>query len=280
MLTGGFLLTGGPAAAQAPAAQNSLPAAQATVAQNSQARPSAGSDLLPATAMQLPAADSLPAVLREEVYGVFKLPDLQSCIDSTLANSPLLKTTDEQVAQLLEDIKIQKRSLGEYVLVDANTRYGLFNQLSVADPAGTGSTPGLDLYAAEERFNYYAGLTLRLPLSYLWSNNNKVKKLKYSINEAELKREELKKEIIRMVVTEYYKLKSSYEVLGIHQINVQTSELDYLKAKNDMQNSLIKLSEYSTITYSYRRSFEEYVVAKNEFLMQYHLLKLLTGSEF
>jgi len=83
-----------------------------------------------------------------------------------------------------------------------------------------------------------------------------------------------------MVVTEYYKLKSSYEVLGIHQINVQTSELDYLKAKNDMQNSLIKLSEYSTITYSYRRSFEEYVVAKNEFLMQYHLLKLLTGSEF
>ncbi|MDD3432112.1 MAG: TolC family protein, partial [Bacteroidales bacterium] len=210
----------------------------------------------------------------------FKLPDLQSCIDSALANSPLLKTSDQQVAQLLEDIKIQKRSWGEYVLVDANTRYGLFNQLSVADPGGTGTGSGLDLYAAEERFNYYAGVTLRLPLSYFWSNNNKVKKLKYSINEAELKREELKKEIIRMVVTEYYKLKSTYEVLGVHQDNVQTAQLDLMKAKNDIRNNTIEIGEYSTINYSYTRSYVEYIDARNNFFTQYYLLKLLTGSDF
>ncbi len=242
----------------------------------------AGSDPRQTTALQYQSqvADSLPAVLPSAVYGAFKLPDLQACIDSALANSPLLKTTDEQVAQLLEDIKIQKRSWGEYVLVDANTRYGLFNQLSVADPAGTGSTPGLDLYSAEERFNYYAGVTLRLPLSYLWSNNNKVKKLKYSINEAELRREELKKEIIRMVVTEYYKLKSSYEVLGVHQDNVQTAQLDLMKAKNEIKNNTIKMSEFSTISYSYTRSYVEFIDARNNFFAQYYLLKLLTGSNF
>ncbi len=256
--------------------------AQFVGAQALSAESFAGSDPLQTTVAQYRSqtTDSLPAVLPEAVYGAFKLPDLQSCIDSALANSPLLKTSDQQVAQLLEDIKIQKRSWGEYVLVDANTRYGLFNQLSVADPGGTGTGSGLDLYAAEERFNYYAGVTLRLPLSYFWSNNNKVKKLKYSINEAELKREELKKEIIRMVVTEYYKLKSTYEVLGVHQDNVQTAQLDLMKAKNDIRNNTIEIGEYSTINYSYTRSYVEYIDARNNFFTQYYLLKLLTGSDF
>lgn len=255
--------------------------AQFVGAQEMSAESFAGPDPLQTTVAQYrsQATDSLPAVLPEAVYGAFKLPDLQSCIDSALANSPLLKTSDQQVAQLLEDIKIQKRSWLDYVLIDANTRYGLFNQLSFADQGG-GANPALDLSSAEERFNYFAGLTLRLPLSFFTSNNNEVKKLKYSINEAELKREELKKEIIRMVVTEYYKLKSTYEVLGVHQENVQTAQLNLMKAKNDIRNNLIKMSEFSTINYSYTRSYVEYIDARNNFFTQYYLLKLLTGSDF
>lgn len=224
-------------------------------------------------------ADSLAGELPAAIYGKFNLPDLQCCIDSALANSPLLKTTDEQVAQLLQEIKIQKKSWLDYVLIDANTRYGLFNQLSFADQ-GAGANPALDLSSAEERFNYFAGFTVRLPLSFFTSNNNEVKKLRYSINEAELKREELKKEITRMVVTEFYKMKSTYEVLGVHQDNVQTAQLDLLKAKNDVKNSMIKMSEFSTINYSYTRSYVEYIDARNNFFMQYYLLKLLTGSDF
>ncbi|MDD2559512.1 MAG: hypothetical protein PHE04_02430, partial [Bacteroidales bacterium] len=83
-----------------------------------------------------------------------------------------------------------------------------------------------------------------------------------------------------MVVTEYYKLKSTYEVLGVHQDNVQTAQLDLMKAKNDIRNNTIEIGEYSTINYSYTRSYVEYIDARNNFFTQYYLLKLLTGSDF
>lgn len=203
------------------------------------------------------------------------IPNLETCIQSALTNSPLLKANDQQIEKLLEEIKIKKKSWLDYVQIDANSRYGLFNQLTLSE-----STGGTDIAVqqAKEQFNYFAGLTIKLPLSYFVSNKNEQKILKHSIKESELKKEELKNEISKLVVVEYFKLKNYYDMLDAQQNNLQTTQIDYLKAKKDVQNGMLGMTEFASVSTSYTKAVEAFTKTKNDYYTQFYILKILTGS--
>ncbi len=203
------------------------------------------------------------------------IPNLETCIQSALTNSPLLKANDQQIEKLLEEIKIKKKSWLDYVQIDANSRYGLFNQLTLSETTG-----GTDvaLQQAKEQFNYFAGLTIKLPLSYFVSNKNEQKILKISIKESELKKEDLKNEISKLVVVEYFKLKNYYDMLDAQQNNLQTTQIDYLKAKKDIQNGMLGMTEFASISTSYTKAVEAFTKTKNDYYTQFYILKILTGS--
>lgn len=203
------------------------------------------------------------------------IPNLETCIQSALTNSPLLKANDEQIEKLLEEIKIKKKSWLDYIQIDANSRYGLFNMLTMSQTTG-----GADIAVeqAKEQFNYFAGLTIKLPLSYFVSNKNEQKILKHSIKESELKKEELKNEISKMVVVEYFKLKNYYDLLDAQQNNLQTTQIDYLKAKKDVQNGMLGMTEFASISTSYTKAVEAFTKTKNDYYTQFYILKILTGT--
>jgi outer membrane protein TolC len=216
--------------------------------------------------------DSLNNVLTYENY---LIPDLSECIESALKNSPLLKANDRQIEIILEDIKIRKKSWLEYLIIDANTRYGLFNQLSLTQET---SNPDVAVQSAKEQFNYFAGITLRIPFSYFSSNKNEQKKLSISIKEAELKKEELKNEINKLVVTEYFKLKRLQELLGVHLNNLQTAQIDYLKSKNDLKSGMLGMTEFAASNTAYAKAVDAFVSTKNDYYSQYYILNILIGT--
>ncbi|MFZ4581012.1 MAG: TolC family protein [Paludibacter sp.] len=216
--------------------------------------------------------DSLSNVLTFDNYII---PELDECIQSTLKNSPLLKASDQQIEIILEDIKIRKKSWLEYLIIDANTRYGLFNQLTLTQET---SNPDVAVQSAKEQFNYFAGLTLRIPLSYFSSNKNEQKKLNISIKEAELKKEELKNEINKLVVTEYFKLKRLQELLGVHLNNLQTAQIDYLKSKNDLKSGMLGMTEFAASSTAHAKAVDAFVSTKNDYYAQFYILNILMGT--
>ena len=216
--------------------------------------------------------DSLNNVLTYESY---LIPDLNECIESALKNSPLLKANDRQIEIILEDIKIRKKSWLEYLIIDANTRYGLFNQLTLTQET---SNPDVAVQSAKEQFNYFAGITLRIPFSYFSSNKNEQKKLSISIKEAELKKEELKNEINKLVITEYFKLKRLQELLGVHLNNLQTAQIDYLKSKNDLKSGMLGMTEFAASHTAYAKAVDAFVSTKNDYYSQYYILNILIGT--
>jgi outer membrane protein TolC len=205
----------------------------------------------------------------------FEIPELSVCIESALKNSPLLKANDQQIEIILEDIKISKKSWLEYLIIDANTRYGLFNQLTLTQET---SSPDVAVQSAKEQFNYFAGITLRIPFSYFSSNKNEQKKLKLSIKEAEFKKEELKNEINKLVVTEYFKLKRLQELLGVHLNNLQTAQIDYLKSKNDLKSGMVTMTEFAATSTAYAKAVDAYISVKNDYYTQYYVLNILIGT--
>lgn len=205
-----------------------------------------------------------------------EIPTLDFCIQAAIEHSPLLKASDAQVEKLLEELKIQKKSWTNYVLFDANARFGLFNQIQIEQLSP--DLPDVGVTTAREQLNYFAGLTIKLPLSLFLNSKNEQKTIQLSVKEMELKREELKNEISKIVVNEYFAMKAAQERLIVNQNNLQSTRIDYLKASNDVSNNFLSVTEYASISTSYSKAYEAYITSKNEFYAKYYLIKLLIGT--
>lgn len=205
----------------------------------------------------------------------FPLPNLDSCIQLAISNSPLLLVNNEEIVKLVEDLKIQKSSWLNYIQLDGNTRYGLFNQLQLSQSTEGGSDVGVQ--TAKEQFNYYAGITIKIPFSYFTSNKREQNKIKSGIREIEYKRAETIKEISKVIVSEYFNFKKAYELMLVQQENLQTVRLGFLKANHDLNNNIISIGDFAAASSTYSRAKESYITTKNEYYAQYYLLKLLMG---
>lgn len=203
--------------------------------------------------------------------------DLKEIIDSAMVHSPLLLVPDTEIEKLLEEIKIRKKSWLEYIQIDANTRYGLYNQLTVSNQ--TNSTDvSQALQSNKTQLNYFAGLTLKIPLSYFVSNKREVNILKSGIKGNELKKEQLKKEVTLLVVDEYYKLKKYQETIPVLQNVYQTMNISYLKASKDLESGTYDIGDFAILVTTLGKAEQSYLEAKNEYFAQYYKLQILTGS--
>jgi hypothetical protein len=79
-------------------------------------------------------------------------------------------------------------------------------------------------------------------------------------------------------VIEYFKLKNFADLLDAQQNNLQTTQIDYLKAKNDIQNGMLGMTEFASISTSYTKAIEAFMKTKNEYYTQFYILKILTGT--
>ncbi|MFM2291735.1 MAG: hypothetical protein RIS29_1548 [Bacteroidota bacterium] len=203
------------------------------------------------------------------------IPELDKFIQSAVDNSALLKASDQDINQIYERIKKNKLSLLDFITIDANTRYGLYNTVVVSSGADAGTDAGTK--AAKQQLNYYAGLTLRVPISAFITNKNDIKILKYNAEQTKYKKEELKNALIISVVDEYYKLVKMNKSVKISQDALQTTNVNFIKAGKDIASGLITLADYNSVLASKAKVEEEYNTALNEYRAQYMRIQILTG---
>lgn len=212
----------------------------------------------------------------DSLVQVKPLPELNVFIESALNNSPLLKINEREIDKFLEEIKIKKKSWTEYFLVDANTKYGLFNQLLIDEQSTTGGTD-VGIKSAKEQFNYYAGLTIRMPLSSFLNKKNELKILNTDIEESKLKNEQLKKEITQLVIEEYFKLVYLKESMEIAQDAMQTTKINYMRSVKDFENGIVNLNDFTILVNTKAKADEAYSKVKNEYYAQFYKMQILTG---
>lgn len=205
-----------------------------------------------------------------------KLIDLKVLIDSALNNSPLLKVSDREIDILLEEIKIKKKSWLQFISLDINTKYGLYNQLSINEEISS-DNPDVAIQSNKEQFNYYAGISIKLPLGTFTSRNNELKIIQQNIKVNELKKEQLKKEITTFVIEEYYKLVNYKENMTLDQNTLQIMKIVYLKSEKEVDNGILKFEDFSSIAAKYYNAEQSFSKSKNEYISQLYKLQLLTG---
>lgn len=204
------------------------------------------------------------------------LPELNVFIESALKNSPLLKVSDKEIEKILEEIKMQKKSWMDFIQIDANSRYGLFNQLTINDQI-TSNVPSVAIQSDKQQLNYYAGITLKIPISNFANKKNELKILNSNIQESELKKEQLKKEITLLVIDDYYKLKGFSELFETLENTLQTMKISYKKSLKEVENGVLSFTEFAAVSASYSKAEESFSKLRNDYYAQYYKLQVLTG---
>ncbi len=206
-----------------------------------------------------------------------RVDNLDTYIDLALRNSPLMQVSEIEIAKIMEAIKMQKKSWLDYIYIDANSRYGLFNQVTISELNSQGGE-AVGLQSAKQQFNYYAGVALKIPLSNFTSKKNELKIFNNTINESKLRRKQLEIDISQLVIEEYFKLISSQKVMKVNQATFQTMKVSYLTALKETENGNMDMNALGVIATNYGKVEESYIIAMNEFYAQYYKLQILTGS--
>jgi len=204
-----------------------------------------------------------------------RIPSVDVFIQSALKKSPFMKISDVEAQQILEKIKIEKKSWSDYLSVDGNVRYGLSNQLIISGQ--TGVSTDYSATTANQQLTYYGGLSLKIPLSNLLNKKNQLKILNNNLNETKCKKEQTELEVTNIVIDEYYKLIRLYQIYQMNINMLQTLKISNMKAQKDIASGLIEINDYLSIITSNGKAEEIYYNAKNDYYAQYRKIQVLTG---
>ncbi|MEX2512279.1 MAG: TolC family protein [Cyclobacteriaceae bacterium] len=220
---------------------------------------------------------SLPAQEIENRLGYFdlnqsleaQLPPLGELIEKAISNHPTIKLNQELIGSAEARVKIARKSWSN--LLRGYVDYGYGNQAIIA----TGSQSG-DLSNIAN--GYRAGANLSIPLSEIFTRNDRINLSKHELAATFFKTREMELVISERVIEEYNNLLLAQRLLTIRfqmqekaRSNVALMEMEYNLGNID-GSVYLRNAEIHTIAQS------EYESAKMEFLVAAQKLEVLIGQ--
>jgi outer membrane protein TolC len=209
---------------------------------------------------------------------VHQLPAIQQVIDTAMKNSPLLEMNQLAYEQAVIAIREINQRWLEYLYIEGSTRYGLLNHLTI-NQLDTENTDSYGLLTQNEQLNYYAGISLKFPVSEFFKRRTDKKRAKLEVMENRLQNNEIRDEITKMVIEEYYMLRYYKERINSFQEVLQTIEISYLNAQKGLEKGHLKLNEFANISESRGRARDGYLKAMNEYYAQHKKLEVIIGTD-
>lgn len=225
---------------------------------------------LPSIAQNNPG-DSL---FRGESVKDFELPPLDSLIQAALSNSGNYLYFVEDLKLKQEELRLQNKVWFDYLDVNGNLGYGhndqlFFNQYSYDHE--------YSMLSNSKQLNYYAGLTVKVPVSALFNHGNQVKIAHYNVNKAEGEAKKAGDQVALLVIELYYTTLSNYKTMVISQSQLQSSRIEMEKAEKDFMDGRLTLNSYSVIVRNYYKQEADFEKSKGEFIQVLNKLEWITG---
>lgn len=201
------------------------------------------------------------------------IPKLTVLIDSALVNSGMVNYRILEIEAKEANIKAKRRDWTRNFGIQADTRYGTFNNFSTI----SGDNSSVNLASNTQQLNYNVGLYLKIPVFDIINRKSQIKRAKVEIEQArrlvKFQEDEIKESVIRYfedLVLRQNLLKLSASNLGNAKVNMEMVEKEF-------RNGLLPISEYVRISDMTVRIASDYEKAKSNFLVSKKLLENITG---
>lgn len=220
------------------------------------------------------AQDSIVDVNQTESFKLL-IPELEVLIDSALANNGMLGYRKDEIEVKKANLKSKRRNWTRNFGIQADTRYGNFNNFS----NNVSGSDVVTLASATTQTNYGVGLYLKIPVFDIFNRKSEIKQAKTEISQAENLVKFQEDEIKEIVIRYYEDLLLKESLLKIQATNLSDAKVNMEMAKKEFTNGQIEIYEYiriSDITAGVATEFEK---AKSNLLLAKKLLENYTGVQ-
>ena len=203
------------------------------------------------------------------------IPELEVLIDSAIANNGMVNYRLLEIEAKKANIKAKKRNWTRNFGLQADTRYGTFNDFSTI----TGDNSSVNLASNTQQLNYNVGLYLKIPIFDIINQRSEVKRARVEIDQAKYLVKFQEDEIKEFVIRFYEDLILSINLFQIQAINLGDARANKEMAEKEFRNGIIPFYEYVRILDITSSIAMEYEKAKSGLLLSKKLLENLTGVE-
>lgn len=201
------------------------------------------------------------------------IPKLSVLIDSALVNSGMVSYRILEIEAKEANIKDKKRNWTRNFGLQADTRYGDFNNFSTI----TGDNSVVNLGSATQQFNYNIGFYLKIPVFDIINRTSEVKRAQIEIEQARSLVKFQEDEIREFVIRYFEDLLLRQNLLKLYASNLGNARVNMEMVEREFRNGVLPISEYVRISDITVRIASDYEKAKSNFFVAKKLLENITG---
>jgi len=200
------------------------------------------------------------------------LPPLQTLIDHALEHSPMLKLADIDIKVEEYGLKDIQREWMRKISFMTDARYG-----TMLDYSKMITMPGVS--PATVMMSYGAGATVGFMLSDVFDRKRSKQKARWRIEQANLNRETTVSGVTQMVISSYYAVLAAQKNFALANEMNLTAALVYDKAKMDVSQNRISLTEWAKENEAYLSAKNAVELQKYTLMQSIRMLELIVGIE-
>lgn len=207
------------------------------------------------------------------------IPPLQQLIDSALVNSPLMRRFDAAIELEKLDLSFERRQWLDYLYVEGNTRYGVYDQIYFQGLADGVESPVGFLNQRRQAW-YYGGVSIKLPISTFINQKKRLQQTHLSLDIINHEKEMMADELQKSIIEAYYTVLFRYESMNTFYAIYQDLKVAYRDAQNRLEEQKIGFNDYAILSSTYGKAKNDWDQARSDFLISLNLLRFMTGWDF
>ena len=201
------------------------------------------------------------------------IPPLQVLIDSAINHNAMVRYRTQTVGVKETDLKSEKLYWTRNFGIQADGRYGNFNNNSISVVEGTSTL----LASSTSQLNYGVGIYLKFPVFDAINRKNQVKKGKIEMEQAKSLAEAQKDEVRELVIKQYQELTLKQKLLIINSQNLGNAKVNMEMVEKEFRSGVVSIYEYVRLSDMTARIETDYENAKSDFLLAKKLMENLVG---
>jgi len=201
------------------------------------------------------------------------IPKLSVLIDSALVNSGMVSYRMLEIEAKEFNKKEKKRNWTRNFGIQADTRYGTFNNFSTI----TGDNSSINLGSDTQQVNYNVGFYLKIPVFDIINRKAEIKRSQVEIQQAKSLVKFQEDEVKEFVIRYFEDLVLRQNLLKLYASNLGNARVNMEMVEREFRNGVLPISEYVRISDITVRIASDYEKAKSNFFVAKKLLENITG---
>ncbi len=201
------------------------------------------------------------------------IPPLYVLIDSALNHNAMVRYRTQEIGAKETNLKSQKNYWTRNFGIQADGRYGNFNNNQISVVEGTSTL----LASSTSQLNYGIGVYLKFPVFDAINRKNQVKRGKIEMEQARSLAEAQKDEVRQLVIKQYQELTLKQKLLNINSQNLGNAKVNMEMVEKEFRSGVISIYEYVRLSDMTARIESDYENSKSDFLLAKKLMENLVG---